>query len=393
MNLVQGIERRAFGYESAAARPKRVALVSEWCLPRRGGIESQILGLAKALKAQGVDATIVTPYPGPSEIEGVRVDRVDCLRLPFFQLSVSPRLIGVIAERLAAGRYDFVHIQPSIVAPFCFAAAPAAHSMGLPVVMTFHSVTNSVPYLLSQLSRWTGWYDGRVTLAAVSSVIAVQLRRAFPDHPVHILPNGFDRNFWAAPGPARRKDGVLRIVTALRIGPRKRPGALIEIFREASREASRQGSRLELVIAGDGSQRNRMERLIGRLGMEDRIFLKGWQSPLELRELYRGSDLFVVPSVKESFCIAALEARAVGLPVLARMGTGVRDYISNGRTGLLVGSDSEMAQKIVELAADRERLHRLAAAPMDLQRYDWTTVAEDHVALYGSVLTSHAVSR
>jgi glycosyltransferase involved in cell wall biosynthesis len=389
VNLIQNIERPGFGQGQGAALPRRVALVSEWCFPRRGGIESQILGLAKALQARGVEATIITPYPGPQEIEGIRVDRVDCLRLPFFELSVSPRLIPVIAGRLAAGRYDLVHVQPSIVAPFCFAAAPAAHALGLPVVMTFHSVMDMLPRLLRQLSRWTGWYDGRVTMAAVSTVIAGQLKRAFPDHPVHILPNGFDRDFWAAPGPPREKDGVLRIVTALRVGPRKRPVALVDMFSEARREAARRGLLLELVIAGDGSQRKRIERQIARLGLQDSVVLGGWRTPEELRDLYRRSDLFVVPSIKESFCIAALEARAAGLPVLARMGTGVRDYISNGLTGLLVNSDAEMIRKIVDLAADRTRLDMLAGAPVDFLRYDWSTVAEQHLALYRSMIQPH----
>ena len=152
--------------------PKRLALVSDWCLPRKGGIETHILALAKRLRQRGVEATIVTSFPGPDVIEGVPVDRIDCLRLPVVPIALSPGLVGMVRRRLEAGRYDMVHVHCSIVAPLCFAALPAARSLGLPALVTFHSVMKTMPRFLALSDRVLGWTDKSVTLTAVSGLVA-----------------------------------------------------------------------------------------------------------------------------------------------------------------------------------------------------------------------------
>lgn len=363
--------------------PRRVALVSDWCLPRRGGIETQILGLAKSLQANGVSATIITSFPGPSEIEGVPIERLDCFRLPFVDLAASPRLVSVLRASFARGGYDTIHVHASIVAPLCFAAVPAARSLGLPMVVTFHSVMGTMPSLLSALDRLRGWTDWNVRLSGVSELIAGQIRNAMPRLQVDTLPNGFDYEFWSAhTAPARRSPGSLQLVSTMRLEPRKRPFALVDIVAESIRRASASGADLRLTIAGDGSLRPKLERHIARKGLSGRITLVRWQSPQELRAHYANSSLFVMASRKEAFCIAALEARAAGLPVAAMAGTGITEFIRDGVTGILAKSDDEMANVIAALAADRQLLQQLASENGELWRYDWQRLAIKHIALY-----------
>lgn len=363
--------------------PRRVALVSDWCLPRRGGIETQILGLAKSLQAHGVSTTIITSFPGPSEIEGVPIGRLDCFRLPFLDLAASPRLVSILRASFARGGYDTIHIHASIVAPLCFAAVPAARSLGLPMVVTFHSVMGTMPSLLSALDRLTGWTDWNVRLSGVSELIAEQIRGAMPSLQVDTLPNGFDYEFWSAHAvPARHSAGPLHLVSTLRLEPRKRPFALVNIFAESIRRASASGADLRLTIAGDGSLRPRLEHHIARKGLSDKIVLAGWQSPQQLRALYANSSLFAMASQKEAFCIAALEARAASLPVIAMAGTGITEFIRDGVTGILAKSDDEMANKIAALVADRQRLQELASEKGELWRYNWQRLAKKHIALY-----------
>lgn len=366
--------------------PKRVALVSDWCLPRKGGIETHILALAKRLRQRGVEATIVTSFPGPDVIEGVPVDRIDCLRLPVVPIALSPGLVGMVRRRLEAGRYDMVHVHCSIVAPLCFAALPAARSLGLPVLVTFHSVMKTMPRFLALSDRVLGWTDKSVTLTAVSGLVAGQAASGLPGNAVGTLPNGFDEAFWRATPAPPREAKTLRIVSALRLQPRKRPLALVEIFAEAARLTSGKGIDLSLTIAGDGPLRGAVERRVASLGIAGKVRLVGWQGPEALRALYADSSLFVMPSQKEAFCIAALEARAAGLPVVANAGTGIADFIRHDGTGLLAESDSDMAQAIAALATDAPRLRRLASADDGLSRYDWNNLAEEHIALYRQCL-------
>ncbi|CCF18317.1 putative N-acetylglucosaminyl-phosphatidylinositol biosynthetic protein [Pseudorhizobium banfieldiae] len=342
-----------------------------------------LLALAKNLQQQGIEPVIVTSFPGPPEIDGVPIDRIDCFRLPIVELAASPQLVGKLRDSFAEGRYDTIHIHPSIVAPLCLAAVPAARFLDLPIVVTFHSVMRKLPLLLSVIERATGWCKGRLILSAVSNLVAGQIRTAMPKVPVRVLPNGFEHGLWHAEGLRRAQGGgQLRLVSALRLQPRKRCIALVDAFAESAAEASSRRIDLTLTIAGDGPLRARLEQRIAKTGLQDRILLAGWLSREELRSLYAESSLFVMPSLKEAFCIAALEARAAGLPVLAMEGTGIADFVHSGVSGILVKNDMELAGEITALAADPQRLQKLAMADPGLARYDWQALAAEHIALY-----------
>jgi glycosyltransferase involved in cell wall biosynthesis len=102
--------------------------------------------------------------------------------------------------------------------------------------------------------------------------------------------------------------------------------------------------------------------------MADWVHLHGQLPAAEIRQRYAGADLYVSPATLESFGIAALEARAAGLPVIAFAQTGVADFIRDGLEGALVGTDAEMASAMAALvtAPDRRmriRLHNSGTTP------------------------------
>src|SRR6185436_4257903 len=101
---------------------------------------------------------------------------------------------------------------------------------------------------------------------------------------------------------------------------------------------ARAGVSATLVLAGDGAARRRIEReILGRpaAGVE----LIGWRSPEQLRSLYGTADGFALASRHESFGIAALEARASGLPIIAMRSAGCRDFLRDGDDALLCDDD------------------------------------------------------
>jgi glycosyltransferase involved in cell wall biosynthesis len=72
----------------------------------------------------------------------------------------------------------------------------------------------------------------------------------------------------------------------------------------------------------------------------------------ELRGRYAASDIFVAPAPLESFGIAALEARTVGLPVVGRRGSGVQEFVKDGLNGYLATDDEAMADRLARLVTD-----------------------------------------
>jgi glycosyltransferase involved in cell wall biosynthesis len=103
----------------------------------------------------------------------------------------------------------------------------------------------------------------------------------------------------------------------------------------------------------------------------------------EIKEVYRRADVFVMPANLESFGIAALEARAAGLPVVALLASGVRDFVRQGVDGLLARDDAELSRHIARIALDAPfrdyvRHRNSVSAPP----YDWREVRAMHLDFY-----------
>lgn len=355
----------------------KVALVSDWFAPRRGGIEGHLRGLGGALITVGAGVTVITGQPGAvSDVAGLQALTLPGRRIPRLDIAASPWLAAHAQAALADAAPDVVHVHASIIAPSCLAGAIAARRLDLPLVVTFHSDMRHARRPLALIEALLRLTRGRVILSGVSGIVAEQVAWLNPARAPIVLPNGFDAGFWSA-GAAERAPQAerFRIVSALRLERKKRPGALLAL---RDTVAARTGRHVELVLAGDGAMRPAVER---------RAEVIGWQSREGLRELYRSADLFVAPSRRESFGIAALEARAAGLPVIGRAGTGLSDFITEGKDGFLGQSDAAMAHAAVRLAGDPALRARLSGPRTGVQRFDWPEVAAAHLALYREAIS------
>jgi glycosyltransferase involved in cell wall biosynthesis len=96
--------------------------------------------------------------------------------------------------------------------------------------------------------------------------------------------------------------------------------------------------------------------------MADWVGLPGRRTPAQVRELYRRADLFVSAARLESFGIAALEARAAGVPVVAMATGGAGEFVTDGVHGLLVADDAQLADAVGDLVVDPGRRAAMAAA-------------------------------
>jgi glycosyltransferase involved in cell wall biosynthesis len=359
----------------------RVALACDWFLPRQGGIELHLRDLALSLREAGVDARIVTTTRGTDVVEGVPVHRVRTPLAPGGGFAWSPGVVGTLDRVIRDEGFDVVHAHASVVSPVAYAAAIAARRAGLPSLITFHSMLHRTSFLLGASESLFGWSERGVVLSAVSSVVAEQVARWIPGANVGVLPNGLDTRFWRAL-PSAPPPGEIVFVSAIRLSRKKRPMRLIRAFADAVRFVAGAPA-MRLVVAGDGPERRAMRRLADELGVGDRVELVGHLSRDDLRVLYARAHAFVLPSERESFGIAALEARAAGLPVIGMLASGVRDFVSQGLDGLLARDDAELARHIGRLALDapfRDYVrHRNRSVPPP---YDWADVRSLHLGLY-----------
>ncbi|GLC25816.1 glycosyltransferase family 4 protein [Roseisolibacter agri] len=367
----------------------RIALVCDWYAPRVGGIETHVGALAQQLAAAGhaVDALTATPHAcrGAGAAAAVGVVRLDVPLLP--GVEVTPAL-GRAARALRAalrdGAYDLVHCHVSVFAPLAMLAAREAGALGIPCVVTHHSVLGGATRAFAAADRVLGWSRWGALHTAVSPRVAAEVQAAAPALDVRVLPNAIHPDRWRTVRGRGRVDDEVRVVSAMRLARRKRPLALIEAV-AAVVAALPPGRRLRVRIAGDGPQRPAVERAVRRAGLQEVVTLAGWQSPARLRALYADADAFVLPSLLESFGLAALEARCAGLPVLAMRDAGPAGFVRHEVEGLLAADDADLAAQLLRLVTD-DRLrtaiarHNRATRPAET----WDAVLAEHEAVYAA---------
>jgi glycosyltransferase involved in cell wall biosynthesis len=311
----------------------------------------------------GSDVQILTATPGEQVragrevIDGIAVSRITA-RLPG-DLPIHPRTRHHVARELRDHPVDIVHVHVGVISPFAWGAIRAAHELSIPTLVTVHGIWGPIAapgYRLSEMiAKWSKW---GVQVTAVSDVAASKISAALPGiQEVLILPNGIDPARWQLPARHHNTD-TLNLVTVMRLAPRKRTLPLLKIIQSAQDRVGA-NPHLHLRLVGDGPQRSRAESFVRHHGLNSLVSFTGRLDHGGIREVFAMSDIYVQPSIKESFGLAALEARAAGLPVIARSQTGTTQFIRDQQEGLLATTDSGMADAIARLATDRALLAQL----------------------------------
>jgi len=158
----------------------------------------------------------------------------------------------------------------------------------------------------------------------------------------------------------------------------------VDVFRRV-----REQRRAKIVMVGDGPERSRVEALALEAGIAEHVEILGELD--DVRGLLSVADAFLLPSAQESFGLAALEAMACGVPVVASRVGGLPEVITDGLTGYLRDPDDHegMAAAVLDLLDDpslRQRVAHLARASV-VDRFDEDRVVPMYEALYERLLT------
>lgn len=143
-----------------------------------------------------------------------------------------------------------------------------------------------------------------------------------------------------------------------------------------------------LILVGDGPYRNDAEALAKELELCEHIEFVGKLK--SAKEVLAMSDLFILPSEKESFGLAALEAIAAGVPVISTNTGGVPEVVTHGKDGFLsaVGDYQDMAKNATILLCDAEKLEAFkSAASRNAKRYELEQIVPLYINLYNRVLS------
>jgi len=364
--------------------------------PTYGG--SGIVGseLGKELAARGHTVHFISsslPTRLTELNERVRFHEVEMMSYPLFEhqpytLALATKM-ATVAE---TERLDLLHVHYAI--PHSISAILARESLKphrhLPVITTLHGTDITLvgadrSYL--PITRYGIVQSDGVT--AISHYLKHATKEIFQFDDITVIPNFVcQTDYMRHPVEGLHRQlapsGEVLLVHVSNFRPVKRPVDCVEILARVLRKTVN----ARLVMVGDGSERPNAEHRARCLGIFDKCSFVGKQP--KIVDYLSASDVLLLPSEQESFGLAALEAMACEVPVVASRVGGVPEVVSDGETGFLsdVGDVEKMDDDAVRLLVNAALRHEMGkrARQSAVSRYRTDIVIPQYIKFYEAVL-------
>jgi N-acetyl-alpha-D-glucosaminyl L-malate synthase BshA len=365
------------------------------CYPTFGGSGVVATELGKALAKEGHKIHFIT-YSQPSRLdflnENLFYHEVDFHSYPLFEyppyeLALASKMVSVVKNE----KLDLLHVHYAI--PHASAAYMAkqilkSHGITIPVVTTLHGTDIT-------LVGKDASYEPVVTFSINQSdgvtAVSDDLRKATYDYfnitnEIEVIPNFIDLEKFKKQKKDHFKkaicpNGEMLIVHTSNFRKVKRMGDVIRVFANIHKEIP-----AKLLMIGDGPERNKAETLCRELNICDNVRFLGKLEAVE--EVLSVADLFLMPSEKESFGLAALEAMACEVPVISSNAGGLPELNIQGVTGFLsnVGDVDDMTRKAL-FVLDKNNLPTFKANALKrAKEFDITQILPLYEAHYQRVI-------
>lgn len=354
-----------------------MAIVTESFLPQVNGVTTSVLKLCEQLGGRGHQVLVIAPGAGPSEWAGAMVVRVPSVPVPGYATHRVAYPWPGLASTLRAFDPDLVHLaSPAVLGA---QATAAAGRMSVPTVAVYqtdlaaYAARYRAPATSRAVWRWLRWVHARAarTLAPSAQAVSELTLRGVPR--VHLWPRGVDLERFHPNRRQARTRAMLADPGEIVVGYVGRLAAekQVELLTGVQDLA---GARL--VIVGDGPLRTELQRRLPRA-----LFL-GQLGGAELSSVVASLDLFAHTGPHETFCQAAQEALASGVPVVAPAAGGLLDLVHDGVNGRLYppGSADGLRHAVGALvSAPPERLRLARAARPSVTGRSWEAITTQYV--------------
>lgn len=350
---------------------------------RVGGTEQQVARLAVELADRGHDVTLVllnATGPNLSVVADTPVRVIDLGLPPDSQRGISTKLHAVVLYLIGIVRLSLIlrRLRPDVVHAFLLVAyavaIPAAFLAGVPVRVVGHR--NIGGELSSRPRRMVMRLCLLISTHATGNAEAVARAFpsvAFPQRETQVLRNGVD--------------------LPVRVGcPEIQPPRLVQIanFHRVKNHAmllqalARLPHCPETVLFGDGEERERLEQLVGDLGLTARVRFAG--AVPNAKTQLGDFQLLTLTSWNEGLPNAILEAMAAGLPVVTTDAGGASELVLDGKTGFVIapGDVAALTDRLRHLIDDPDARQRMGQAGRELilDTHSWSRLVQAYETLY-----------
>ena len=366
------------------------------CYPTFGGSGVVATELGIELSKKGYEVHFIT-YSQPVRLDAlssnlhyheVNVPDYPLFKYEPYELALSSKLFDVISKH----KIDVLHVHYAI--PHAYAAYMAKkilkeNGYNIPIITTLHgtdiTLVGNNPFYKPAVTFSINKSD---IVTCVSKSLMEDTREFFGiKREIKVIPNFIDidkyaRKHYLCQGNMLAQDDEKIIVHVSNFRPLKRIIDVLKIFEKINQKINS-----KLIMVGDGPDKKKAKEFLRKNNLKNKVIFLGKTS--EVDEILCSSDLFLLPSEKESFGLAALEAMALKVPVISTNTGGLKDLNINGNSGYTsdIGDIDSMAKNAIKILSDDslEKKYRNQAFE-NAKKYDIKTVIPLYEKIYDQAL-------
>lgn len=385
-------------------RPLTIVIPAETYAPEVNGAATFAQQLAQGLAGRGHSVHVICPSPSGmayhrADDYGVEVHYIKSLRWPLHPtwMICMPWDVAPAFDRLIDQiQPDIIHTQAHfVIGRRAFTTARRRH---IPIVGTNHFMPQNVaPYVSAPgavvaAAEKAAWWDLKKKyqsadyITVPTQLAADLLHQHGFDKPIRAVSCGIDLSHFHPADPA--EDGAGASPTILFVGRLSAEKHIEDIIEAIAKTDPALNLRAEII--GAGEQERALADLADRLGVADRVILRGKVSDAELVAAYQRADIFCMPSTAELQSIATLEALATGVPVVLADAVALPHLCEDGVNGRLIAPRDidGYAQAFTEIATapvDERKAMSLAAQKI-AARHDISATLDTFEEIYSGLI-------
>jgi glycosyltransferase involved in cell wall biosynthesis len=348
----------------------------------RGGAEVLLTSMAPLFRMHGITCDVIALLQRPSPLEQTLLSQNVHMRYTGVDGLYSPRQIFELTKLIRG--YDIVHVHLfpaqlwTVLAAVCLKSRPV-------LITTEHNTWNARRrWWLRPLDQWM--YPHYTRIACNSEATADTLGQWCPSivDKITVIPNGIPLDSFENAQPTTLTQvphDVVRLVFIGRFQAQKDHATLLRAMTVLPNA--------HLLLVGDGPLRSQLEQMAQTLGVTSRVSFLGWQN--DVAGILKASDIYVHSTHSDGFGIAACEAMAAGLPVVASDVPGLAQLVSDAGILFSPGDDKGLAHVLTTLIKAPDRQREMSAASIRRARqFSIENTVDMYAQMYESVLGVNA---
>lgn len=365
----------------------KVAFVDHYYGERIGGGEEYLLAVADGLKGSDFQSEIICLPQSSLSLEA-RKRALSTAEIPFYTLNL-PVAISRLANYFSRQKFDIVNTHGYFSG---IAGRLAAKRAGIKnIICTVHiEVRPNFPDTFASKMKFSirnlleKATSSGVRYIAVSKEIRGQIVEVgIDERAVTVIYPGIKPEPQHAAGESARDEGSLVFGSSGRLVPVKDYQSLLIAFSKLRQK----GIEAELIIYGEGPERENLEKFAALLRVLKSVKLPGYQ---EKGRVYGSLDVFVLPSISEGFPMSLLEAAAYGIPCICTSAGGQKEIIENGKTGLIVPpkDPDSLARAMLWMANNYKEARKMGKAAQEfvLETFTLDRLIEEHARFFSDIV-------